>query len=567
MTATTTRVLRGSALVAALAVFAIPATAGAQALTTSATRAAATRRLALDEAIRLAESQSEALSIARAGTLRARGQHMQARSQQLPQLGGTLAYARTLKSQFEAFAQNSGPVGPPPPPQLCSPLIPSDATPEERNAALAQAISCPAGEGVDFSSVGFGARNQWTLGLNFSQTLFAGGRVSGGINAAAAGRRAAEIELTAQRAQLALDVAQAYYDAALADRLVSIADSTLVQTDEVLRQTRLARQVGNQSEFELLRAQVTRDNVRPTVIQARSGRSVAYLRLKQLLNIPLDEDLQLTTTVDEPLSSPTALLPAGLGTNRPLAEAGIALDTAADNRSVVRQSEENVRAQESLLRVARGERLPSVALTSQYQRLYFPQNGFPDLSQALQNWTVGASVSFNLFSGGRIRGGELIARANVDEARAQLQQVRELAALDARVALNLLAEAEATWAASQGTVEQASRAYRIDQIRYREGISTQTELGQSRILLQQATANRAQAARDLAVARMRLALLRDLPLQLGGQGQGGARGGPAAGAGAGGGAGTAPQQQQQPRTQPQTAATASAGGQIGGVQP
>src|SRR3712207_8059632 len=57
------------------------------------------------------------------------------------------------------------------------------------------------------------------------------------------------------------------------------------------------------------------------------------------------------------------------------------------------------------------------SLTSQYQRLYFPQNGFPDLSQALQNWTVGASVSFNLFNGGRIRGGELVARADVDEDR------------------------------------------------------------------------------------------------------------------------------------------------------
>jgi outer membrane protein len=568
------------ALVVALAVLALPAASGAQSQPVSG----ATRRLALDEAIRLAETQSEALAVARAGVLRARGQHLQARSQQLPQLTAQGSYARTLKSQFEAFAAPSEPAGPPPLPHVCAPEIPPDATPEQRSAALAQAITCESGaDGIpDFSSVGFGARNQWTLGLNFSQTVFAGGRVLGGIRAAAAGRRAADIELTAQRAQLALDVAQAYYDAALADRLVAIADSTLVQTEEVLRQTRLARQVGNQSEFELLRAQVTRDNARPTAIQARSNRSVAYLRLKQLLNLPLDEDLELTTTIDEPLASPTALLPAGLGTTRSPGSAGarergtrdsgsggvVALDTAADNRSVVRQSEENVRAQEGFLRVARAERFPSIALTSQYQRLYFPQSGFPDLGSALQNWTVGASVSFNIFTGGRIRGGELVARADLDEARARLQQVRELAALDARIALNQLAEAEATWAASQGTVEQASRAYRIDQIRYREGISTQTDLAQSRILLEQARANRAQASRDLAVARMRLALLRDLPLQIGGAGQGGSGAGAGAGGGTqtGPGGGAAPQQQrQQPRTQTQAAANASAGSQIGGA--
>jgi outer membrane protein TolC len=566
MTAITTRGLRAIAVLGAtLGVFATANTAGAQS-PPSARPAAATpaRRLGLDEAIRLAETQSEALAIARAGVLRATGQHLQARSQMLPQLSAVGSYARTLKSQFEVFAQASEPTGPPPPPPVCAPEIPANATPAERDAALAQATTCANDAAVDFSRVGFGAKNQWTAGLNFSQTLFAGGRVVNGIRAADAGRRAAGIQVTAQRAQLALDVAQAYYDAALTDRLVAIADSTLVQTEEVLRQTRVARQVGNQSEFELLRAQVTRDNQRPVVIQARSNRNIAYLRLKQLLNLPLDDDLQLTTPIDEPLS-PTAVLPAGLGT--PRAAEVAAPDTAAEHRSVVRQAAENLRAQEALHRVARGERYPSVALTSQYQRLYFPQSGFPDLGNALQNWTVGGSVSMNLFSGGRIRGGELIARANADEARAQLQQVRELAALDARVALNQLAEAEAVWTASQGTVEQASRAYRIDQIRYREGISTQTDLSQSRILLEQATANRALASRDLAVARIRLALLRDLPLQTGGAAQQAARAG-AAGAANGTGPGTgATPQQQQPRTTPQAAAASASAGQIGGVQP
>jgi outer membrane protein TolC len=70
----------------------------------------------------------------------------------------------------------------------------------------------------------------------------------------------------------------------------------------------------------------------------------------------------------------------------------------------------------------------------------------------------------------------------------------------------------ATWAATQGTVEQAERAYEIATIRYREGISTQTELTDARLLLEQAQGNRATAARDARVATARLRLLRDLPL-------------------------------------------------------
>ena len=52
----------------------------------------------------------------------------------------------------------------------------------------------------------------------------------------------------------------------------------------------------------------------------------------------------------------------------------------------------------------------------------------------------------------------------------------------------------------------------IANVRFEEGVSTQTELADARILLQQAQANRAQAARDLQLARIRLALLPALPL-------------------------------------------------------
>src|SRR5207253_6499725 len=98
---------------------------------------------------------------------------------------------------------------------------------------------------------------------------------------------------------------------------------------------------------------------------------------------------------------------------------------------------------------------------------------------------------------------------------ATLQATRSAAQLDTRTALQQLETARAQWQASAGTVEQATRAYSIAEIRYREGLSTQTELADSRILLQQAEANRAQAARDLQIAQLRMALLPDLPLSVG----------------------------------------------------
>ena len=183
-----------------------------------------------------------------------------------------------------------------------------------------------------------------------------------------------------------------------------------------------------------------------------------------------------------------------------------------DARVAVRQVQESVRIQEAQRTIARASRLPSLSLNMQYGRVGYPTAGNPFDADYRTNWTVGASVQLPLFTGGRLSGGSMIAQADLDEARARLELTRELAALDTRDATERLTAAQASWNASSGTVEQADRAYSIAQVRFTEGISTQLELNDSRIMLQQAQINRAQAARNLQLARLRIAMLPYLPL-------------------------------------------------------
>ena len=464
---------RARAFGLALAVM-LPGMAGAQQASSASSPA---RALTLDEAIRLAARESETLQIARAGVSRTAGQQKQVHSQYLPQVNSSLTYARTLKSQFSALASSAAPdtSTTPAPQAVCAPAIAAGATAAQRAAAIASASTCPTAQSIDFSKVGFGAPNAYTLGLAVSQNVYTGGRIDGQVASAAAQQRSAEIELVAQRAQLALDVTQAYFDAVLADRLVDIADTTLAQTEELLRQTQVSRQVGNQSEFDLLRATVTRDNQRPVRITRRGDRDVAYLRLKQLLNIPLDSKLQLTTPIDEPQAVSqvvTANASTGGATNSGIAPS----DTSTVSRAPVRESQEAVLVQEGQLKAARADLLPSLALNTSYQRLFFPSSVFPSLNQYSQNWTVGGTLSWSVFNGGRTSGAIEVAQANLDVAKAQLQQAKELASLDTRVALNQLQSSQAVYDASRGTAAQAQRAYGIDQLRYREGLSTQTDL-------------------------------------------------------------------------------------------
>ena len=500
----------------------LPTTLVGQTPTSTAPSTSPAVALSLDEAVRMAESQSEAVRIARAGVQRTEGQQLQVRSQLFPQITGSGGYTRTLKSQYSSLGSSA-----PDTTTSTSPAPPCDgyladpaASIADRLAGLEQSARCASGLNpfAAFSSLPFGQANQYQLGLNVSQNLFSGGRIAAQNSAAAAGRRSANIELTAQRAQNVLDVTQAYYDAALADRLVTIANASFTQTENVLKQVQLNKDVGNTSEFELLRAQVTRDNQLPQVIQRRSDREVAYLHLKQILNIPLDQSVALTTTIDSVTEIPEAIKLAGLKVS-----SYDAPDTASSERAAVRQANEAVHSQQELVRVARAQRLPSFTLNSQYGAVAYPLSGLPKSNDFRANWTIGISTQIPIFTGGRIHGDELVAQANLAESRARYDQVREFAALDSRVALNALNQAKSAWDASKGTSEQAAKAYTIAEVRYKEGISTQLELNDSRILLEQANANKALAARNLQIARIKLALLPNLPLQSGTSAQGSAQ--------------------------------------------
>jgi len=437
-------------------------------------------RLSLEDALQRAIDSSESVAIARAGVSRAEGNRRIAVSQFLPQINASVSYTRTLMSQYSG-------------------ILPSGSQTSSSNDSSADSSGGSSGLGSIFKNLSFGQENIWSVGVTLSQPIFAGGRLTAQKDAADARHSSAEIDVTSAGAQAMLDVVQGYYDAVLADQLLKIADSSLAQTEEIFRQTDLAYRLGSKSEFEMLRARVARDNQLPVLMQRQSDRALAYDYLKQLLNLPLDDSLALSSGVEEQAAIFTQ--PS---------------DTSVDERAPVRQAELNVRASSAQVDMARGERWPTVALTSRFAPVAYPDGIFPSISDFRTDWTVGVNVSVPLFTGGRIGGEELVAQGTLDESQARLRQARQAAALDARTSMRTLDQAAATLSAITGTVDQATRAYQIAQIRFREGIATQLDLADARLQVEQALTNRARALRNVQVARTRLALLRDLPLSQGG---------------------------------------------------
>ncbi|MEI6814511.1 MAG: TolC family protein [bacterium] len=468
---TITRVQR--ALTVALLLVAAPLAAVAQGATAQGAAATPAASISLADALTMGQKASHTVHSAEAGVMRAGAQQQQARAQYLPQINGTFAYQRLMQSQFSAITAGSS-----------------------SGSGSGSGSSGGTSSFGDITKI-FASPNTATLGVSLTQNVYTAGKLESATKGAAAARTAADIGLDAARAQVNLDVAQAYFDAVAAKALVDIADSTLAQAERTLAQTTVSKQVGSAAEFDLLRARVARDNQRPALIQARGNYDLTMMRLRQLLGISLDKPLALTTPIRD----------EGVAAEAPPA------DTAVAHRSTVRQAAANVTAQQFALSAADMNRLPSVQVSSAYQRFAYPVGILPlALNQYYPNWTISLGLSVPVFTGGKLTADRAIAQANLIDAQQSFEQSRELAALDARTAILQLEQAQASYASSVGTDEQARRAYTIAEVRFNEGISTQVELLQSRTQYEQARLNRVLAARDLEVARLRVAFLKDLPV-------------------------------------------------------
>lgn len=440
----------------------------------SQSRCQQVHRLTLNEALEMARTKSEDIEAAHTSVRKAEGAVMTAQSQYWPQIAASASYTRTLKSQYSGLSTGS--------------TAAKDTTRSDSSAS---------GGGVSslLKNLPFGRVNQWSLGLTLSQNLFTGGRIDAQTTVAESRKRSAELDVTSANAAVLLSVTQLYFDALLSDRLLGIADSSFAQANDLYKQTALAFKMGERSEFEALRAEVSRDNLLPMQLQRRNDRQTAFERLKLLLDIPTEDSLELLTSPAEAL-----------------VEARPDADSSIEQWIAIRKMDENIQSSEAQLLSARSERWPQIILTSRYGPVAYPDNVFPTYNDFRSDWMVTLAASIPIFTGGRITGNEIAAEAGIAEARIQREQTRKGAALSLIAAINDFEASRASLDAAKGTVGQAQRVYQIARIRFQTGISTQLELEDSRLQQSQAEANLAQAERNYNVARTKLSLVRDLPV-------------------------------------------------------
>jgi outer membrane protein TolC len=367
----------------------------------------------------------------------------------------------------------------------------------------------------------FNQPNTYNLNFNLSLPLFQGGRVSAGLRGAARTRAAATADVEQARTDVALNVLSAYLDALLAARLVDIQREQVRLADERVRQMEQMERAGRASRYDVLRARVERSNLEPAAIQAAGDLELALLEVKRLANIPTTQPLKLVSTVTP--EQVAALAQAS-------ASASLASDSAAiASIPAVRAAELRAQASRAGVSIARADYLPTVSafVTSGWQAypldwsvptrrgsldvVACPAGSAADRVCTQQNggWftdrSAGVQVSWPVFDGLRARSNVALARANAEVADAQAAQAREAAGVQLAQARSNLARAQAQFAATRQNAAEAAEAFRLAQLRFTRGLSTQLDVSDAQLALATAQSNEARATYDLYLATAGLA--------------------------------------------------------------
>ncbi len=428
-------------------------------------QAPAPSALSFEDAVNAAERAAESIAVARAEVDRAEASVSSARAGYLPTVNGTASYQRTLKTQFENIS-----FGPPPAP----------------------------GEEAPTNALPFGQPNNWNVGLQLNAPLFDGFRTRAGLRQARSGVRVAQLGVQSTKAQVVLQVAQAYFDATLAQRQVEIAEVTLTQAEQTFKDTELGFKNGATPEFDLVRAEVARDNQRTMLVQFQVQRDVSLVYLRRLIGMPVDRPLTLTTKLDTD------------DVETVVATARVAAGVHAATRIAIAQAKEGVALREAGVDAAKADRLPIVAAVSDLGFVNYESQPFN--GEWFTNWTVGVALQIPIFDGFRRRSQIKVSQAQLAGARAQLAEASEVSQVELAQAAANVAASKKQLEASVRTAKQAQRAYQIAELRFQQGASTHLELVDTRVQLEQAQLNSAKSARDLRVARLRQELLPGLPI-------------------------------------------------------
>jgi outer membrane protein len=421
------------------------------------TQAPPSRRLSLEDAVRMAMKQNPDLVTARLEVKRSDARVLEAWGNALPVVDLSGQYAHLIDKPVSFFPDYF----------LYTFMKAIDST-----------YPKPTGQ---FVPVSFAPAFSASASVNVRQILF-NGAVFIGVGAAHIYSNLARDLYQAKQVETVTKVRKAYYGALLSREAFDLMRSSLQNADDNLKNVQLMRKQGIVSEYDELRASVGVENLRPMVIQSETNYNLSLDNMKNILGITTNDSFLLTDSltlqpVDEQL----------------IAKADeLVLETNPGMNATKRQIELNG----AVVNAERSNYLPTIAAFGSYSytaakdQFNFSTNDF------YKGSTVGLSLTLNLFQG--MQTFARVEQAQLEQRKSEEQRVGLERALRTGIhsILGNLQQARKRIDAQGRTVEMAEQGYKIVTTRFLNNAATQLEVNDAQLALTQAKVNRVQAIYD-----------------------------------------------------------------------
>lgn len=293
----------------------------------------------------------------------------------------------------------------------------------------------------------FGA--QWNVFDSFATTFK--------TRRAAELRKAASEQLSRADQVIVYRVVQGYYAVLFAQRQLDLAEHAASTAQAVAEQSHSRVEAGTAVESDYLAAQVDLSARQQELVRGRNALALASTELDVLMGTAAGQPFQLTEQLVE------RTLPAVS-----LAEYE---QRAFRQRPDRKEADALAAANDAGLRVARSAFGPRINVFANSEL-----DNVTPFTNGGNNWTAGAEVQLELFSGGQKAAAVSRARANVDRAQAVKQAAQDRARLEVHRAYYDYDTARQTLAVTKAAIAQAEESVRIIKNRYGAGMTTITDL-------------------------------------------------------------------------------------------
>ncbi|NQV18786.1 MAG: TolC family protein [Armatimonadetes bacterium] len=324
--------------------------------------------------------------------------------------------------------------------------------------------------------------------VKLDQVIFMGGKLINGINIAGKLYHLQEKKYFLVEQEIIYQTINMYYQTKLAERIWKIQQETLNFAKEYLEQVSNMFDQGLVSEYDLLRAKLEVQKIEPELMESKKNYELITESFKNFLNMK-NEELALTDEIVLPLMDEINLENA--------------IQEGLENRMEIELSEINVAVNKVTLRYEKGNFLPIIGLSAEYN--YFGQDEEQIESDDYGNYfQIGVGFSMPLFTGLSNTAKRTKALHTLKQAQLDHQDLLENIDLDVRNSyLQWKTDLEKVTTQTEN-VSLAEKGLQIAQARYENQVSNQLELIDAQLQLKIAKLNYMNALYSVSISYEKL---------------------------------------------------------------